>query len=43
MIYTTYNDDFVLYNVFSNKNVGWDDASLAIEEAIGFLGKALAE
>lgn len=33
----------VLYNVFSNKNAGWDDASLAIEEAIGFLGEALAK
>jgi len=33
----------ILYKVFSNENAGWDEASIAIEEAIGFLGEALAE
>lgn len=33
----------ILYEVFSNENAGWDEASIAIEEAIGFLGEALAD
>lgn len=33
----------VLYKVYTNKLAGWDEASAAIEEAIGFLGEALAE
>lgn len=33
----------ILYKVFSDKNAGWDEASIAIEEAIGFLGEALAD
>lgn len=33
----------ILHKVFSNKNSGWDEASIAIEEAIGFLGEALAD
>lgn len=33
----------ILHKVFSNKNAGWDEASIAIEEAIGFLGEALAD
>lgn len=33
----------ILYKVFSNENAGWDEASTAIEEAIGFLGEALAD
>lgn len=33
----------ILYKVFSNENAGWDEASIAIEEAVGFLGEALAE
>ena len=33
----------ILYKVFSNENAGWDEASIAIEEAIGFLGEALAD
>lgn len=32
----------ILYNVFSNKNADWDEVSIAIEKAIGFLGEALA-
>ena len=32
----------VLYGVFTNKHAGWDEAEIAIEEAIGYLGEALA-